>query len=1057
MNGIDEDDSWPVCGFGPTKRFMTKTDPVCEEVFLCQMGQETKYVEFQDLCDGKQTCGQEKGACQKSHEMTPTFDKVLTTFKFGKSEKRLMYCLQGLKDIQQISKKCVKEVNLRKQDVFGVVNSEITVVYPNKMFICDYTFGELYVILSCSGRCKNSSCPLKETHHFDACPQQYPNRVYTVAQNSFLTFVTKTRHGYTNDIFVCRNSLCIAQDKVCNVVDDCGDGSDEETCTNVFRCHSKERFIPVTEKCDGTVDCLDFSDECNSECGKNIVQQTFLKVMCWFLGILAVLFNLMTICRTWFAAEDKNTTVMRNRLLVFLISVGDFLMGVNLLLLAVNDTIVYGANYCSNQLIWLSSFGCSVIGVISTIGSQMSLLSMTVLSTVRVAGVNRKNTSRRKVKNKAILQIVSVMAAILLISVTAALVPLVPYFEDFFVNGMTYKPSVRLFIGAPGKEAHLGILQEYYGKIKSGTLSWRIINDLIDGMFSNDYGGDVLGRKKLEFYGNDGVCLFKFFVKPNDPQRFYTWTILAMNMLCFIIISISYIYINITANAASQKIGNKNRKLQQKISLIIATDFLCWLPIVIACCLHSSEVINATPWYPIISIVFLPINSVINPLLYNDFVANSASSLFKWLETTLKPNWAGGVPPGEPGDGIGHPTTGVHVRTLNRKSENNLQNVVNNVGEGKKTDDPVQNDIEQDPVEDMRDNVEQGKKTDSPDQNVQVHIERSEKTDSPDQEDIEQGKKTDNSDQDVQDDIERGEKTDNPDQDNIEQIEKTDNSDQDVQDDIEQGKNTDNPDQDVQDDIERGEKTDSPDQEDIEQSKKTDNSDQDVQDDIERGEKPDNPDQDNIEQIEKADIPNQDDIEQIKKTDNSDQDVQDDIEQGKNTDNSDQDVQDDIERGEKTDSPDQEDIEQIEKTDNSDQDVQDDIERVEKTENPDQDDIEQIKKTDNSDQDVQDNIERGEKTDSPDQEDIEQSKKTDNSDQDIQDDIERGEKTDNPDQEDIEQGKKTDNSDQNVQDDIERGEKTDNPDQEDIEQGKKTDNSDQNVQDGIEYGEKTDD
>ena len=433
VDGIDEDDSWPVCGFGPTKRFMTETNPVCDEVFLCKLGQETKYVELQDLCVGKQTCGQDKGICQKSHKITPTFDKVLTIMRSEKKEKLLMYCLQGLSEIQKISEKCIKrDVNLSKQNVFGV-NSDITMIYPNKMFNCDYTFGELYLILSCSGRCKNSTCPLMKTIRYDACPQQYPNRVYTVAENSFLTFVTKTRHSYTNDMFSCQNNLCITQDKVCNVVDDCGDGSDEETCTNVFRCHSKERFIPVTEKCDGTVDCLDFSDECNSDCGKNIVQQTFLKFMCWFLGILAVLFNLMTFYRTWFTVEDKNTTVMRNRYLVFLISVGDFLMGVYLLWLAVNNTIVYGANYCSNQLIWLSSLSCSIVGVISTIGSQLSLFCLTVLSIVRLVGVNRMHNTRRKVDDKAILQIVLVMAVIFVISVTIAITPLVSYFDDFFV------------------------------------------------------------------------------------------------------------------------------------------------------------------------------------------------------------------------------------------------------------------------------------------------------------------------------------------------------------------------------------------------------------------------------------------------------------------------------------------------------------------------------------------------------------------------------------------------------------------------------------------------
>ena len=40
------------------------------------------------------------------------------------------------------------------------------------------------------------------------------------------------------------------------------------------------------------------------------------------------------------------------------------------------------------------------------------------------------------------------------------------------------------------------------------------------------------------------------------------------------------------------------------------------------CILHSVEVIDATPWYSIFSMVVMPINSVINPLLYDDVVTS---------------------------------------------------------------------------------------------------------------------------------------------------------------------------------------------------------------------------------------------------------------------------------------------------------------------------------------------------------------------------------------------------------------------------------------------------
>ena len=212
-------------------------------------------------------------------------------------------------------------------------------------------------------------------------------------------------------------------------------------------------------------------------------------------------------------------------------------------------------------------------------------------------------------------------------SIAIAVFPLMPQFEDFFVNGMTYDPSIKLFIGSPGKEIHLDLLQGYYGKIKEKNLKWRMINDLIDGMFSKNYGVDVLGRKRLKFYGNDGVCLFKFFVKADDPQRIYAWVVISMNMICFAIISVCYVFINIGAKVSSkvltrEKAGHqtrkRNRRLQRKISLIIGTDFLCWLPITIASGLHSGAIIDATRYYALISIVFLPINSVINPVLYDD-------------------------------------------------------------------------------------------------------------------------------------------------------------------------------------------------------------------------------------------------------------------------------------------------------------------------------------------------------------------------------------------------------------------------------------------------------
>ena len=139
----------------------------------------------------------------------------------------------------------------------------------------------------------------------------------------------------------------------------------------------------------------------------------------------------------------------------------------------------------------------------------------------------------------------------------------------------------------------------------------------------------------VSFYGNSGVCVFKYLVTKDDPQKEFTLSVLLTNVLCFIVISLSYLIIfNKTRASSSGMTANKqlrrrNNKLQVKVSLIILTDFVSWMPFVAVCFLHFGELIDATPWYPIFSIILLPVNSVINPILYNDLVLKVFTSIVR--------------------------------------------------------------------------------------------------------------------------------------------------------------------------------------------------------------------------------------------------------------------------------------------------------------------------------------------------------------------------------------------------------------------------------------------
>eukprot|EP00116_Pleurobrachia_bachei_P010056 sb/3470318/ len=127
------------------------------------------------------------------------------------------------------------------------------------------------------------------------------------------------------------------------------------------------------------------------------------------------------------------------------------------------------------------------------------------------------------------------------------------------------------------------------------------------------------------FYGNSGVCLFKFFVKNTDSQVKYSIFVLVTNLICFVVITISYAWIISHTRQTSKDAGTRQNRqtrrsmvrLQRKISLIIATDFVTWIPFIILAFFHYNDIIDGDSFYEFCSILLIPINSILNPVIYN--------------------------------------------------------------------------------------------------------------------------------------------------------------------------------------------------------------------------------------------------------------------------------------------------------------------------------------------------------------------------------------------------------------------------------------------------------
>ena len=638
MNGLDEyvmHQSF--CGnkTDKTDRFK-QSDETCKNVYLCPKG-DKPYVQFEQLCDGLETCGDsaENDVCRIARDFPP----INNTALYQGSRRNV--CSDSNCEVKEFIRPWIA-------DVFGITKLELIV--PTSKVNCSYLFGENYLFLSCMDLCLDAPCPLNKnrTLLYNSCPGQYPNRAYTLANNSFLTFVEKSTKGqYHQDYFQCNNSRCVEYKQVCDLIDDCGDMSDELNCANHIICEdtlnsTKHQFISLSQRCDGIYDCFDLSDECNNNCGKRILENWILQVLCWIMGVLALIFNSYTVFSGLKTMKNCGTgRMLTNKAMVSLIGSGDLFIGLYLVLLSLYDSFVYGNGFCRHQADWYTGTACSIFGVISTVGSQVSLFAMTSLSIIRMYVLTFKKMSIPGPTNRiTAIKLGLLVTGIITASLVIAVIPLIPSFEEYFIQGMYYDSIYKVFIGFPNKEKHVKVLQAHYNTTNiTMDMTWKEIGEKVDGMFTQKYG--LLSRRPVHFYGNDGVCLFKYFVRSDDARRMresiksraditdhkgdpVVWLMLGVNLVCFIIITCCYLIINIKTRISSRRSGQHhnpervrdNRALQNKVSLIIATDFLCWVPFIVISGMHNLGVFDATKWYVTYAMIVLPLNSVINPLIY---------------------------------------------------------------------------------------------------------------------------------------------------------------------------------------------------------------------------------------------------------------------------------------------------------------------------------------------------------------------------------------------------------------------------------------------------------
>ena len=614
--GEDEDSDWKICGAGVTWRY---TDSACEEVFLCGTGGISNFKELKSVCGmTMHTCKKEKAACSKSMGVPEVSRNLINHGHLSHSP----FCLPGLETSRDLFKAQCRTMTLFDKVPFGAAPRQ-GLIDIKSYTDCRYLYGEPYTFAACNGMC-GAPCPRIDSIHVLWCTN-IKSKVYTLDRNRNLTMVVPSKlYGYHDEYFPCANGRCVPFENTCDLQDHCGDGSDENECFNNFKCRDGRKYLPLTQKCNGKIECHDLSDECNEECSVKLVDG-YLLVVTSGIGLGGFVLNVYSLYRSIqrVSEPDIKTSVFIQQSMMQLICLGDLMTSGYLLAICSYSTI-WGERFCMKQLDWSIGYPCQILGIMITSGSCILSVSMATLSGFRVHGtfqsVNMHRSEAVEKKTKGFIRLLMVMG--ILVSVLLSAVPLLPFLEDSFVNGLSYSKNIGLFLGSVSKNRHMKVVLGYFGKSsgkKSGDqirLSWLTIRTLVADLFSRDVGG-VFGSR-VSFYASHPVCQFKYFVTPNDPQVFFVWFTLAFHALCFIAVILCHLVIAVVVSRHSMDSGSsKNLILQRKVSLIVVTETMTWVPFLTCCMLHTGEVVDMSPYYPIFSLVILPLNSVLNPILYS--------------------------------------------------------------------------------------------------------------------------------------------------------------------------------------------------------------------------------------------------------------------------------------------------------------------------------------------------------------------------------------------------------------------------------------------------------
>ncbi|KAL5011102.1 hypothetical protein ScPMuIL_013407 [Solemya velum] len=279
----------------------------------------------------------------------------------------------------------------------------------------------------------------------------------------------------------------------------------------------------------------------------NLLENMFLRVCVWVVAAMACAGNSVVIFGRFLLREDNqiHSFYIKN------LSLADMLMGIYLFVIGSRD-MMYRGEYLKHDEQWRASWGCDVCGIISTLSSEVSVLTIALITFDRYISIMYPFYLKKRNLKLAVGIMMTIWGVCLVLTVLP--VSGIPYFGHSFYNDNgvciplhLHNPTVR---------------------------GWEYSTFLI------------LGLNLMAFL-------------------FISYAYIVMFMA-----------IRKSTTALHSMSKCQERSFIKRFFFIVVTDFVCWIPIIVIKLITLCGVRVNGELYGWIVVFILPVNSALNPLLY---------------------------------------------------------------------------------------------------------------------------------------------------------------------------------------------------------------------------------------------------------------------------------------------------------------------------------------------------------------------------------------------------------------------------------------------------------